>query len=140
MKTTVLNVRPIFHREEDMVRAHVLICLLAGHLQWHMEKALQPALFNDEEPGGAPRPDPVAKARRSQSGETKAAEKKDEDGKPLHSFATLLEDLATLCRISVRPAVPGAATFNKLTEPTAVQAKILALLGVTPKAIPSCSQ
>jgi transposase len=140
MKTTVLNVRPIFHREEDMVRAHVLICLLAGHLQWHMEKALKPALFNDEQPGGAPRPSPVAKARRSESGEAKAAEKKAEDGQPLHSFATLLEDLATLCRTTVRPAVSGAATFNKLTEPTPVQAKILALLGVTPKAIPSCSQ
>ncbi len=140
MKTTVLNVRPIFHREEDMVRAHVLVCMLACHLQWHMERALKPTLFNDEVPGGAPRSSPVAKARRSDRGNTKAATKKAEDGRPVHSFATLLEDLATLCRITVRPSVVGASTFNKLAEPTSVQAKILALLGVTPKAIPSCSQ
>jgi len=140
MKTTVLNVRPIFHREEDMVRAHVLVCMLACHVQWHMEKALKPALFNDEVPGGAPRSNPVAKARRSDRGNTKAATKKAEDGRPVHSFATLLEDLATLCRITVRPAVSGASTFNKLAEPTSVQAKVLALLGVTPKSIPACSQ
>ena len=140
MKTTVLNVRPIFHREEDMVRAHVLVCMLACHLQWHIEKALKPALFNDEVPGGAPRGSPVAKARRSDRGNDKAATKKAEDALPAHSFATLLEDLATLCRITIRPAVSGADTFNKLAEPTSVQAKILALLGVTPKAIPACSQ
>ncbi len=140
LKTTVLNVRPIFHREADMVRAHGLVCLLACHLQWHLEKALQPALFNDEVPGGAPRDNPVAKARRSDRGNDKAATKKAQDALPVHSFATLLEDLATLSRITVRPAVPGASAFNKLAQPTAVQAKALALLGVTPKAIPACSQ
>jgi hypothetical protein len=140
LKTTVLNVRPIFHRQEDMVRAHVLVCLLASHLQWHMERKLKPALFNDEVPGGAPRSSPVAKARRSERGETKAATRKAQDALPLHSFATLIEDLATLCRITVRPAIAGAHTFNKLTQPTAVQAKALALLGLTPKAIPACSQ
>jgi len=140
MKTTVLNVRPIFHRQEDMVRAHVLVCLLASHLQWHMERQLKPALFNDEVPGGAPRSSPVAKARRSERAETKAATRKAQDALPVHSFATLLEDLATLCRITVRPAIAGAHTFNKLAQPTAVQAKALALLGLTPKAIPACSQ
>jgi len=140
MKTTILKVRPIFHREEDMVRAHVLVCMLGCHLQWHMERGLKAALFNDEEPGGAPRSSPVAKARRSRRGEAKAATKRAEDGRPVHSFTTLLEDLATLCRITVRPAVSGAHTFNKLAEPTAVQAKALALLGVTPKAIPACRQ
>jgi len=140
MKTTVLNVRPIFHRQEDMVRAHVLVCLLASHLQWHMERKLKPALFNDEVPGGAPRSSPVAKARRSERAETKAATRKAQDALPVHSFATLLEDLATLCRTTVRPAIAGAHTFNKLAQPTAVQAKALALLGLTPKAIPACSQ
>jgi hypothetical protein len=140
MKTTILKVRPIFHREEDMVRAHVLVCMLGCHLQWHMERELKAALFNDEEPGGALRSSPVAKARRSERGEAKAATKRAEDGRPVHSFVTLLEDLATLCRITVRPAVSGAHSFNKLAEPTAVQAKALALLGITPKAIPACSQ
>lgn len=140
MKTTVLNVRPIFHREEDMVRAHVLVCMLACHLQWHMERSLKASLFNDEVPGGAPRKSPVAKACRSERAKLKVASKKAEDGQPAHSFATLLEDLATLSRITIRPAIPGADTFHKLAEPTAVQAKALDLLGVTPKAIPACSQ
>lgn len=140
MKTTVLDVRPIFHREEDMVRAHVLVCMLGCHLQWHMERGLEPALFNDEEAGGAPRESPVAKARRSPRGDTKAATKQAEDGHPVHSFATLLEDLGTLCRITLRPAVAGAGTFHKLAEPTAVQAKALELLGVTLKATCACSQ
>jgi transposase len=140
MKTTVLNLRPIFHREEDMVRAHVLVCMLACNVQWHLEKELKASLFNDEVPGGAPRKSPVAKARRSERAQTKVADKKTEDGRPAHSFATLLEDLATLCRITIRPAIKGAATFNKLTEATPVQAKALAQLGVTPKAIPACSQ
>ena len=140
MKTTVLDVRPIFHREEDMVRAHVLVCMLACHVQWHMEKELKASLFNDEVPGGAPRKSPVAKACRSDRAKVKAATKRTEDEQPAHSFTTLLEDLATLCRSTIRPAIPGAATFHKLTEPTAVQAKALALLDVTLKAIPACSQ
>lgn len=70
----------------------------------------------------------------------KVASKKAEDGQPAHSFATLLEDLATLSRITIRPAIPGADTFHKLAEPTAVQTKALDLIGVTPKAIPACSQ
>jgi transposase len=140
MKTTVLNVRPIFHSEEDMVRAHVLVCMLACHLQWHMERSLKASLFNDEVPGGAPRTSPVAKACRSDRAKVKVATKKAEDAQPVHSFTTLLEDLATLSRITIRPAIPGADTFNKLAEPTAVQAKALDLLGVTTKAIPACSQ
>jgi len=140
MKTTVLNLRPIFHREEDMVRAHVLVCMLACHLQWHMERGLKASLFNDEVPGGAPRKSPVAKARRSERADIKAATKQTEDDLPAHSFTTLLEDLATLCRITIRPAVTGAGSFHKLTEPTAVQAKALALLDVTLKEIPTCSQ
>lgn len=140
MKTTLLHVRPVFHREEDMVRAHVLVCMLACHLQWHMGRQLKPALFSDEEPGGAPRENPVAQARRSKRGETKAASKRAEDGEPVHSLVTLLEDLSTLSRLTVRPSVPGAKTFHKLVEPTAVQSKALDLLGITLKTIPACRQ
>ena len=114
--------------------------MLACHLQWHMERGLKASLFNDEVPGGAPRKSPVAKACRSERAEIKAATKHAEDDQPAHSFTTLLEDLATLCRITIRPAVSGAGSFHKLTEPTAVQAKALALLDVTLKAIPACSQ
>lgn len=140
LKTTMLKVRPIFHRGEDMVRAHVLVCMLASHLQWHMQRALKPVLFDDEVPGGAPRSSPVAKALRSEQGELKAARKTAVDGLPVHSFATLLEDLATLGRHTIRPTIKGAGTFNKLTNATDVQAKALALLRVTPRAIPACSQ
>jgi len=140
MKTTALDTRPIFHREEEMVRAHIFMCMLACHLRWHMEIKLKASLFNDEEPGGAPRENPVVKAQRSERGETKAATKKTEDGKPAHSFATLLEDLSTLCRHTILPTIKGASPFYKLTKPTSVQAKALDLLGVGLQPMPACSQ
>ena len=140
MKTTALDVRPIFHREEEMVRAHVLVCMLACHLRWQMEAKLKPALFNDEEPGGAPRENPVVKARRSERAETKAATKRAEDGQPAHSFATLMEDLSTLCRHTIMPELKGASPFYKLTKPTPVQAKALGLLGIKLQPVPACSQ
>lgn len=139
LKTTSLHVRPIFHREEDMVRAHIFLCMLAYHLQWHLQQELKPVLFADEVPGGAPRPSPVAKARRSQKAETKVARKKSEDGAPLHSLRTLFADLATLCRNTVRPAVKGASVFYKLTDPTPLQHKIFNMLKITPAPKP-CSQ
>jgi hypothetical protein len=139
LKTESLHVRPVFHREEDMVRAHIFLCMLAYHLQWHLQQELKPALFADEIPGGAPRSSPVAKARRSEKAGTKAANKKSEDGQPLHSLRTLLADLATLCRNSIRPAVKGADVFHKLTDPTPLQSKIFGLLKITPKSAP-CSQ
>ncbi len=114
--------------------------MLVCYLQWHMGRQLKPALFSDEEPGGAPRETPVAQARRSKRGETKAASKRAEDGEPVHSLVTLLEDLSTLSRLTVRPSVPGAKTFHKLVEPTAVQSKALDLLGITLKTIPACRQ
>ena len=105
-----------------------------------LEKKLKPALFSDEEEGGAPRKSPVSKAKRSERGELKVASKVNEDGLPVHSFSTMLEDLQTLARITVRPKVSGAKTFNKLAEATSVQKKILRLLDIQLKEIPSCSQ
>lgn len=138
LKNESLEVRPVFHREEDMVRAHIFLCMLAYYLEWHLLKDLKPALFADETPGGAPRASPVAKATRSRKAETKAATKKADDGLPLHSFDTLLEDLATLERQTLRPAVKGAKVFFKLTDQTPVQQKIFNLLNIVPK--PICSQ
>ena len=137
LKTESLEVRPFFHRMEDMIRAHIFLCMLAYHLQWHLKRDLKSLLFTDEIAGGAPRASPVAKAKRSRHAETKAATKTADDGLPLHSFETLLADLATLCRVSVRPAVKGAHLIHKLTEATPVQRKAFSLLNVTPK---SCSQ
>ena len=73
--------------------------------------------------------------KRSRSADTKAATKKAEDEQPVHSLATLMEDLSTLCRITVSPVIKGTKSINKLTNPTAVQARIPGLLGVTPKAM-----
>ena len=139
LKTDSLEVRPVFHREEDMVRAHIFTCMLAYYLQWHLRRALKEALFDDEVPGGAPRQSPVAKARRSEHAEAKVASKQANDTLPLHSFATLLADLGALCRVTLRPAIKGAQCFYKLSEPTAVQQKIFKLLNITPKSTP-CSQ
>lgn len=143
IKTTSLHVRPIFHREEDMVRAHLLVCMLAWRLRWQLEARLKPVLFNDEEPGGAPRKSPVAKARRSASGSQKAATRQMNSASslPVHSFATLMSDLGTLTRNTLRPNIPGApANIYKLTEPTANQTQAFELLNIIPKALPACSQ
>ena len=133
--------RPVFHRDEDMVRAHIFLCMLAYHLQWHLTNALKPVLFEDEVPGGGHRSSPVAKARRSASAEAKAANKTTPapEALPIHSLPTLLKELSTLCRITLRPQIKGADSFHKLTQPTAVQQKVFDLLGLQPKITP-CSQ
>jgi len=136
IKTTSLHVRPIFHHEEDMVRAHIFVCMLAYYLRWHLEQQLKPLLFNDEEPGGGPRKSPVAKAQRSKRGNRKAATKQTDDGLSAHSFATLLQDLGTLSRHEIRAAIPGGAVFHKLTDPTAIQARAFEVLGVKPSPLP----
>ena len=132
IKTISLKVRPIFHHLEEMVRAHIFLCMLAYYLQWHLEKRLKPALFHDEEPGGAPRKTPVAKAKRSERAEKKVATKKTENGHTAHSLATLFEDLATLSRHTLRPVIKGAGAFEKLTRPTPIQARVFSLLGLNP--------
>jgi len=139
IKTETLHVRPVFHRQEDMVRAHIFICMLAYHLQWHLTTTLQPVLFEDEVPGGAPRSSPVAKARRSEAAEAKAADKQTQDGLCVHGFKTLLRELSTLCRITIRPDIKNADAFFKLTEPTQIQKKAFDLLGFKPQ-IALCSQ
>ena len=136
MKTETLHVRPIFHRREDMVRAHIFLCMLAYHLQWHLTQSLRSVLFEDEVQGGAPRSSPVAKAQRSESAEQKAATKTTAEGLPVHSFKTLLSELSTLCRVTLKPTIKGAEPFYKLSEPTLLQQKVFELLGITPKITP----
>ncbi|MFU8847802.1 MAG: IS1634 family transposase, partial [Opitutales bacterium] len=119
--------------------AHIFICMLAYHLQWHLTEALKPLLFEDEITGGAPRSSPVAKARRSEAAETKAARKLSQDGLCVHSFKTLLCELSTLCRVTIRPDIKNADAFFKLTEPTEIQKKAYSLLGFNPQIMP-CSQ
>jgi len=114
-----LQIRPIHHRLEPRVRAHVLLCMLAYYLTWHLRAAWAPLIFKDEAPPqGA---DPVAKAIRSPAAQAKASTKRTAAGDPCHSYTSLLDELATQTRNTIR--VPGApATYEKLTQPTELQA------------------
>jgi transposase len=123
-------VRPIRHRVEPRVRAHVLLCMLAYYVEWHMRKALKPLLYDDEEADERRRSrDPVKPAQASESAQTKKKTHKTPDGLPVHDFRGLLTHLATRSRVSY--AVGSAdlvATFQQLSEPDAIQEKALRLL------------
>ena len=115
-----LQIRPIHHHLETRVRAHVLLCMLAYYLTWHLKAAWTPLLFTDEQRPVAA--DPVAKATRSPAAQRKASTKRTTAGEPCHSYHSLLDELATQTRNTIR--LPGAsATFDKLTQPTDLQAR-----------------
>ena len=132
LKTVDLKVRPVFHRTAERVRAHVLVCMLAYYVQWHMRQRLKPMLFDDEDPGAAEaaRPSIVAPARVSDGAQAKARTKRTADGDPVHSLRSLLNDLATVTRNTVAPRLPGAEPFEIIARPTALQHKAFELLGV----------
>ena len=132
LKTVDLKVRPIYHRTEPRVRAHVFLCMLAYYVEWHMRQKLKPMLFDDEDAQGAEarRPSVVAPAKVSMSARVKAAAKRTSDGDPVHSLRTLIDDLATITRNTVAPRIPGAEPFQVTTRPTALQRKALDHLGV----------
>jgi hypothetical protein len=124
LKGRDLEIRPIHHRLEHRVRAHVFLCLLAYYVEWHLRQAWRELTFTDEHPPD--RPDPVAKAARSASADVKATTKRTTTGHPPHTFRGLLAELATQTRNTIR--VPGAtATFTKLANPTPLQARALEL-------------
>jgi hypothetical protein len=126
-----LLVRPIHHHTEDHVRAHVFLCMLAYYVEWHMREALGPLLFHDDDlKTDRARRDPVAPATPSQSARTKKATRTTEDGLPLHSFLTLLAELATRCRNTARLKSDGSRTFQMVTAPTPLQARAFELLGL----------
>jgi hypothetical protein len=138
MKTVDLNVRPVFVYSEQRVRAHVFLCMLAYYVEWHMRQRLKPVLFDDEylDEANATRASPVAKAVRSDHAKAKDASKHAEDGLPLHSFRTLLKDLATLTLNVARTGANPNAEIVITARPTPIQAKAFELLGLTP----NCSQ
>ena len=107
--------------------------MLAYYVEWHMREALAPVLFDDEDPqaGEALRRSVVAPAQRSPAAQAKALDKRTADDAPVHSFQTLLSDLATICQNRIQPDVPDAGTFQKMTQPTTFQRQALALLKVT---------
>jgi Transposase DDE domain len=133
LKTVDLDIRPIFHWVSPRVRAHVFLCMLAYHLEWHVRQALAPILFDDHDraAGEALRPSPVAKAKPSSAAKRKAKTKRTDEGQPVHSFRTLLADLATLTRNTVRCGKAPAMVI--LARPTKIQQRAFELLGVKPK-------
>lgn len=132
LKGIDLRIRPIHHRTEDHVRAHVLLCMLAFYVEWHMRKDLAPLLFQDEELSSERwRRDPVAPAECSPSALAKKSARLTPDGFPVHSFETLLKELATRCRNTCRIASdPSSPSFNQLTHPTPLQSRAFQLLGL----------
>jgi hypothetical protein len=126
IKSDDLDLRPVFHRLEKRVKAHVLVCMLAAYLTWHLRQAWAPLTYTDEEP---PAPaNPVAPARRSASAQAKASRQRDADGRPYLSFRGLLAHLGTLTRNELRFA-GTPATVPVLTEPTSQQRQAFELIG-----------
>ena len=130
LKTVDLKVRPIHHRTADRVRAHILLCMLAYYVQWHMREAWRELMFADMDQAAKAARDPVAPAVRSQAALAKAARHTLDDGTAAHSFATLMAELATLVRNTCRTpgAGPDAPTFQVLTTPSAKQQRAFELL------------
>jgi hypothetical protein len=120
-----LEVRPIHHHLEDRVRAHLLICMLAHYLVWHLRAAWTELLYHDPCPASSV--DPVAKATRSPAATRKARTHRTPDRQPCHTLTSLLSELATRTRNTIQPA-GTQATFDQLTEPTELQARALTLI------------
>jgi transposase len=130
LKTTDLQIRPIYHRVADRVRAHILLCMLAYYVEWHLREAWRELMFADTEQSAKATRDPVAPAQRSPEVKARINRRRLDDGTPIHSFSTLLADLSTLVRNTCR--VPGAAAdtpgFEVLTTPTPAQRRELDLI------------
>jgi len=132
IKSVDLKVRPIHHRLEDRVRVHVLLCMLAYYVEWHMRQALAPLLFDDDDPtaAAAARASVVAPAKRSPSALRKATTKLTVADLPVHNFQTLLSDLATLAKNRIVPATKDPVPFDLFTTPTPLQQRAFDLLHV----------
>ena len=130
LKSIDLDTRPVHHRLAGRVRAHVFLCMLAYYVQWHMRRKLAPLLFEDHNrpAAAASRASPVARARVSPAARAKARARKTEDGEPLHSFRTLLADLATLTRNTVR--ITDKMPRTMLSRPTPLQQRVFDRLSV----------
>jgi transposase len=130
LKTVDLKVRPIHHRLETRVRAHIFLCMLAYYIEWHLIEAWRPLLFADEDQAAKAERDPVAPAERSEEALQKVLTHTLPDGTPAHSLRTLLEDLSTIVRNTCRTPGPleRSGTFDLITTPTAKQRQALELL------------
>ena len=134
LKTVDIHLRPIFHWTARRVRAHVLLCMLAYHVEHHMRARLAPMLYDetDHQAAAAMRPSIVAKAERSQAAIRKQTTGRTDDGLPVHSFQTLLADLATYARIQATTALNEKYIFTLHTRATQIQKRAFELLGINP--------
>ena len=130
MKTLDLHIRPIHHWLETRVRAHILLCMLAYYVEWHMREAWRTILFADEDLKSKTQRDPVAPAKRSVAALQKAATHTLDDGSPAHSFSTLLQELSTIVRNTCQPpsGLNGALTFYMTTTPNPTQLRAIQML------------
>ena len=134
LKTVDLHIRPIRHRVETRVRAHLFLCLLAYYVHWHLRQALAPLLFDDEElEAERARRDPVLAAQPSDSAKRKKVKRRTEDGLPLQSLETLMAQMGTRARHQCRlPSEPDAPCVQRLTEPTPLQQRAMELIRMFP--------
>lgn len=134
MKTVDLRVRPIFHRLDGRIKAHVFLCMLAYYVEWHMRRRLAPILFDDHERAAAEasRASIVSPAPRSKAAQRKDSTKRTDANEPVHSLRTLLADLGTLCKNRVRVKPHASSEFYILTQPTPHQRRVFELLGASP--------
>jgi len=140
LKTVDLHLRPIHHWLAPRVRAHVFLCRLAGHVEWHLRERLKPMLFDDDDPVAAARERPsiaqalclLAPAQPSPAALHKRASKVTAQGGPVHSFQTLLRDLATCTLNEMTTTLNDAYSFTLVATPTPIQAQALGLLDVDP--------
>ncbi len=135
LKTVDLQIRPLYHRLAPRVRAHVFLCMLAYHVEWHMRQKLAPMLYDetDREAADALRESIVAKAERSPAARAKLAKRRTEDGLPVLSFQSLLAELATLTRNKTVTPLNDTYELTLYARPTAIQTKAFDLLGIKPE-------
>jgi hypothetical protein len=135
LKTVDLEIRPIFHYAAPRVKAHVLLCMLAYYVEFHMRAKLGSLLYDDtdKEVATAMRNSPVAKAQRSPSAKRKDTTGFNAEGLPVQSFQSLLADIATYCRIRATTALNDKYEFTVYSRPTPTQARAFELLGITPE-------
>ncbi|AWP23868.1 transposase [Acidiferrobacter sp. SPIII_3] len=133
LKTMDLKIRPIHHRLADRVKAHIFLCMLAYYVEWHMRAAWRELMFTDEDQKAKETRDPVAPAQRSRAAKRKASRHQQDDGTPVHSFQTLLADLATIvCNTCRTSAEDDAPTFTVTTQPTPLQQRAMELIATFP--------
>jgi len=127
LKTVALHVRPIHHRTADRVRAHILLCMLAYYVEWRLREAWRELTFADTDQAAKATRDPVAPAKRSDAARNKVARRMLDEGAPVHSFSTLMADLATIVRNTCRPPGADAPRFDITTTPSPTQRQALDL-------------